>query len=107
MSVSKVIQSAWNGNERLTLVFWGYYVLGTSGISFLLGLVLVMPVLSDILILRTGVIFLGLTYFIWVVVSVWQCAFNVKNKIYGYIARIIVIFGSGSVFFRLVEWAAS
>lgn len=74
------IKKAWRGEQRLGVVFWGYYL----GFSFLfllvygvLGLLLdVFPDIAKIAIAAMSL--LMLIYFVWVVVSVWRCANNAK-----------------------------
>jgi len=89
-SKMKAIKEAWYGKERLSLVFWGYYVLGGLGIGVLLGTTLGLSAVYGVQYL--GIIFgiLIFPYFIWSTWSVWACAFNVHWKPLGYVARAIV-----------------
>jgi hypothetical protein len=103
MTAKSALKRAWLGEESLSLVFWGYYVLGAFGVSLLLGLVAVTGQIHNFPILRWISVALALIYFVWAVVSVWRCAFNIKNKIYGYIARIIVVLGAASMVSRIVS----
>ena len=34
---------------------------------------------------------INIIYTIWVLVSIWNCAYNVKNKIWGDLSRVIVV----------------
>ena len=90
--IENFLLSYWNGNEKLWKAFW------------LMGFVFqIILFYSLIFILYIG-LFFGLTwsikitifivsnlYTIWILVSIWNCAYNVKNKIWGDISRVIVV----------------
>jgi hypothetical protein len=37
------------------------------------------------------VLLLLAAYTVWIVVSVWRCAFNVENPLYGHMARALTV----------------
>ena len=90
--IENFLLSYWNGKEKLWKAFW------------LMGFVFqIILFYSLIFILYIG-LFFGLTwsikitifivsnlYTIWILVSIWNCAYNVKNRIWGDISRVIVV----------------
>lgn len=82
------IKRAWRGEEKLWKVFWLYNVLG--GLLLNVFVYVIASVAFGLLIV--GVIF-WLAYLVWVLVSIWRCAFNVNAKFWGYLARIYIIMG--------------
>ena len=105
------------GQTKLTLVFWGYCIAGTLIVGFLsFRAFRLFPshhrTLGNLV---TGVLFVA--YFLWAHVLLWKCAFNVKQRGWGYAARccavVVVIFyfvgvaanfgaGSGTIGIRKV-----
>ncbi len=90
------IKSAWKGNERLWKVFWIYFVFGTFVIWFMQKVALSIEsagalnnVLGRLLTILFGV--LTTTYFVWVITSLWMCAFNSGSRALGYLSRALVI----------------
>jgi hypothetical protein len=85
------ILRALRGQERLAVVFWGYCIVGT----LLVGVVMFWAFrLFSILHrtfgnLATGVLFVA--YFLWAYVSLWRCAFNAKQRAWGYAARCYAV----------------
>ncbi len=62
------------GSWLLALAFWALRAALGDGHTFLiLGALVMVP------------------YTAWILVSVWRCAFNVKNENYGHIARLLTI----------------
>ena len=41
--------------------------------------------------IKITVFLLSNIYTVWILVSIWNCAYNVKNKIWGNISRVIVV----------------
>ena len=80
------IMAAWNGKEKLWKVFWLYnFLLGTlllSAMDYLVGLGTVIEVITYLIVL---------VWAVWVLVSLWRCAFNAKWRIWGYLARALVV----------------
>lgn len=86
------LKRSWCGDEKLWKVFWIYgvlagailqsivLVLGTAGVVGGLGMIVGVPVIAIV----------G-AYAIWICVSMWQCAWNAKAKIWGYIVRVLTV----------------
>ena len=92
----------WNGEEKLKILFWIYYVIGSIGIAMVPGVFQSAGLLIGI---NYGAIFsliIVVPYFVWIMVSLWRCAFNVDKRIWGYIVRGIVVFTIVSYLFRLI-----
>ncbi len=97
------IKRSWRGEEKLSRVFWLYYVLGEF-ILFLFLFLIVFLISKVVTSVPPFLIFLiyvipGLGYFIWIFVSLWRCAFNSNWKGWGYFIRtwevtiVISLFG--------------
>ena len=77
----------WRGHGPLWKVYWLYGVLGSN----VLTAILLYLIWSG----NTGTIFFQLVlivlaaYTVWIVVSVWRCAFNVRREMYGHLARAL------------------
>ena len=87
---------AFYGDERLSKVFWFYYVLVGAAMTFalyridyLIELQEWQPIWS--LILRFLLSLAWLYYLVWVLVSLWRCAFNCQVKLWGYVVRGLVV----------------
>ncbi|MCG7899528.1 MAG: hypothetical protein JAY99_05665 [Candidatus Thiodiazotropha lotti] len=83
------IKSAWSGKEKLSLVFWGYYISGQLGLALLVGTLLIL-IPSETAQIIAAVLLL-LPYLIWASWSVWTCAYNVGQKYWGHAARAVVV----------------
>tara|TARA_B100001123_G_scaffold432524_1_gene555729 strand:- start:594 stop:965 length:372 start_codon:yes stop_codon:yes gene_type:complete len=90
--IENFLLSYWNGNEKLWKAFW------------LMGFVFQIIIFYSLIFILYIGLFFGLTwsikitifivsnlYTIWILVSIWNCAYNVKNKIWGDISRVIVV----------------
>ena len=90
--VESLLLSYWNGERKLWKAFWimgfvfqilfFYFLLFLSYIGFLFGLTWSIKV---------TVFLISNIYTIWILVSIWNCAYNVKNKIWGDLSRVIVV----------------
>lgn len=82
----------WNGKEKLWKAFW------------IMGFLFQFIFIFILILLNYLGLYIGLTwsikiiiflisnlYTIWIFVSIWNCAYNVKNKIWGDLARTIII----------------
>ncbi len=95
MALSNVV-SALRGEEPLSTVFWKYYVLG---IVLMLLLVVLIYFLEVFLVVLLPVVFspvaiascFYILYQVWVTISLWRCAFNVRNALWGYLCRAYVL----------------
>ncbi len=79
----------WRGQGPLWKVYWLYGVLGSNVLALLLLLVMERSALASgwlqLLLLVLAV------YTVWIVISVWRCAFNVENPLYGHMARALTV----------------
>jgi len=87
----KSIKKAWNGKERLTTVFWGYYFIGLLIFIITAGILVsfASSINSDIILYPLAPFLI--VYMVWVHWSLWSCAFNVNNRVWGYLVRTLVI----------------
>ena len=81
------IKASWNGNERLWKVFWIYNWL--FGAAFDLAWQVAEPRLPVAAQAVLGL--LALVWAVWVLVSLWRCAFNSSWRGWGYIVRGFVV----------------
>lgn len=106
----KFIKNCWNGEERLSVVFWIWGVLVNSILSFLIEIILwpfVFVPLANmqlgrsiesigylnilLMIVVISIAIVAIVYEIWVIVSIWRCSWNAKNKYWGWVARMVFI----------------
>ena len=90
--VESLLLSYWNGEQKLWKAFWimgfifqilfFYFLLFLSYFGFLFGLTWSIKV---------TILLISNIYTIWILVSIWNCAYNVKNKIWGDLSRVIVV----------------
>ena len=90
--VESLLLSYWNGERKLWKAFWimgfvfqilfFYFLLFLSYFGFLFGLTWSIKVI---------IFLISNIYTIWILVSIWNCAYNVKNKIWGDLSRVIVV----------------
>ena len=90
--VESLLLSYWNGERKLWEAFWimgfvfqilfFYFLSFLSYIGFLFGLTWSIKVI---------IFLISNIYTIWILVSIWNCAYNVKNKIWGDLSRVIVV----------------
>lgn len=83
------VASYWRGEGRLWLVFWIYGVLLSTIVTgvFLAQLASEDPIPG----LKQFLIVTFIPYTVWVIVSMWRCAFNVENELYSHMARVLTI----------------
>ena len=80
------IKAAWQGTAKLWKVFWLY--------NFLLGSALLYATDYSAklgAVVEVTIYLVVLVWIIWVAVALWRCAFNAKWRIWGYLARGVVI----------------
>ncbi len=83
--VAREIKACWSGKRQLVVVFWGYHFIGL----LIIGVLDRVPV--DGYPRIEGVYdWMAIAFCIWLVVSLWRCAFNVESKVWGYATRIYV-----------------
>ena len=83
------------GKEELRIVFWHYNVLGIMGASFIasamVGVAMLISATPNPNLVLVGFAFFA-PYWFWAIASLWQCAFNVQRRTWGYLARGYVIY---------------
>ena len=90
--IEDLLLSYWNGKQKLWKAFWlvgfvlQFVLIIFFGIFNLIGIALGLTWSLKIIIFLINII-----YTIWVLVSIWNCAYNVKNKIWGDLSRVIVV----------------
>ncbi len=87
--MESVVSHYWRGHGPLWKVYWLYGVFG----SFVLALILLFLMRSGAIasVWFQVVLLLLAAYTVWIVVSVWRCAFNVENPMYGHMARALTV----------------
>ena len=84
--------SYWDGEQKLWKAFWLLgFVFQILFFYFLLFLLYVGMLLKLTWSIKITVFLLSNIYTVWILVSIWNCAYNVKNKIWGNISRVIVV----------------
>ena len=84
--------SYWNGEQKLWKAFWILgFVFQILFFYFLLFLLYIGMLLKLTWSIKITIFLLSNIYTVWILVSIWNCAYNVKNKIWGDISRIIVV----------------
>lgn len=79
----------WRGHGRLWKAYWLYGVLGSNLLALILVLLMERSALGSAWFQM--VLLLLAAYTIWIVVSVWRCAFNVDKPTYGHMARALTV----------------
>ncbi|MGH6943204.1 MAG: hypothetical protein ACREH6_03145 [Geminicoccaceae bacterium] len=79
----------WRGQGPLWKVYWLYGVIGSNVLALILVLLMERGALGTV---WFQIVWLLLSaYTVWIVVSVWRCAFNVENPLYGHMARALTV----------------
>ncbi|HKJ95717.1 MAG TPA: hypothetical protein VKA32_08825 [Gammaproteobacteria bacterium] len=90
----------WHGDGPLWHVYWLYGVLGSVVLLALLAWISrytgVTPMAYTL-----GAVALAV-YTVWILVSVWRCAFNVRNRTWAHVARALTLFWALNVLFLTV-----
>ena len=84
--------SYWDGEQKLWKAFWLLgFIFQILFFYFLLFLLYVGMLLKLTWSIKITIFLLSNIYTVWILVSIWNCAYNVKNKIWGDISRVIVV----------------
>jgi len=86
---ANVARYYWRGEGPLWKVYWLYGVLGSNALALIL-LWLMQRGAMDSGWFQLVLLVLAV-YTVWIVVSVWRCAFNVQNPLYGHMARALTV----------------
>jgi hypothetical protein len=84
---------AWRGEAPLWKVFWGYGVAVSSGIA----VVYALAIYSGHLGLQQVLLLVSAAYSTWILVSVWRCANNTRERLFGLFARLLTVAWAGNV----------
>jgi hypothetical protein len=78
---------AWRGEEKLWKVFWGYGI----AISSILASVYAVAIYVDRIALQQVLLLTFMAYTAWILISVWRCASNTMEKLWGLLARFLTV----------------
>jgi hypothetical protein len=79
----------WRGKGPLWKAYWLYGVLGSNVLALTLFLLIERSALGSVWF--QIVLLLLAAYTVWIVVSVWRCAFNVEKLMYGHMAKALTV----------------
>lgn len=79
----------WRGHGPLWKAYWLYGVLGSNLLVLIMLLLMYQGALGSLWFQL--VLLLLAAYTVWIVVSVWRCAFNVEKPMYGHMARALTV----------------
>jgi hypothetical protein len=83
------IEQAWRGRLPLKRVFWLYGVLTSSAVTAVF--VALVRQGGPGLGLRQLLLAAFVPYTVWLLVSIWRCSDNVRNRYYGRMARAMTV----------------
>ena len=90
--VESFLLSYWNGKQKLWKAFWIMgFVFQILIFYFLLFLLYIGLHIGLTWSIKITTFLISNIYTIWILVSIWNCAYNVKNKIWGNLSRVIVV----------------
>ena len=78
---------SWHGEELLWKVFWVYGVVRSGIIAALYA----VAIYADYALLQQMLLLCFAAYTILILVSVWRCANNLKEKSWGLLARLLTV----------------
>jgi hypothetical protein len=78
---------AWRGEQPLWKVFWVYGVV-TSGVLITF---YVIAFYVDRIALRQALLLCFAPYTAWILVSVWRCAINTRDRLWSLFARLLTV----------------
>ena len=90
--IEDFLLSYWKGKQKLWKAFWVMgFVFQILIFYFLLFLLYVGQFIGLTWSIKITVFLISNIYTIWILVSIWNCAYNVKKKIWGDLSRVIVV----------------
>ena len=90
--IENFLLSYWNGEQKLWKAFWLMgFVFQILFLYFLLVLLYFGVLIGLTWSIKVTIFLLSNIYQVWILVSIWNCAYNVKNKAWGHLSRGIVI----------------
>jgi hypothetical protein len=84
-----VVSYYWRGRGPLWKAYWLYGVFGSVVLALVLLFLMQRGAIDSVWFQL--VLLLLAAYTVWIVVSVWRCAFNVENPMYGHMARALTV----------------
>ena len=91
-NIEDFLLSYWKGEKKLWKAFWVMgFVFQILIFYFLLFLLYVGQFIGLTWSIKITVFLISNIYTIWILVSIWNCAYNVKKKIWGDLSRVIVV----------------
>ena len=90
--IEDFLLSYWKGKQKLWKAFWVMgFVFQIFFFYFLLSLLYIGQLIGLTWSIKITVFLISNIYTIWILVSIWNCAYNVKKKIWGDLSRVIVV----------------
>ena len=90
--IENFLLSYWNGEQKLWKAFWLMgFVFQILFLYFLLVLLYFGVLIGLTWSIKVTIFLLSNIYQIWILVSIWNCAYNVRNITWGHLSRSIVI----------------
>ena len=90
--IENFLLSYWNGEQKLWKAFWLMgFVFQILFLYFLLVLLYFGVLIGLTWSIKVTIFLLSNIYQIWILVSIWNCAYNVRNKTWCHLSRSIVI----------------
>ena len=90
--IETFLLSYWDGEQKLWKAFWLLgFIFQILFFYFLLFLLYVGMLLKLTWSIKITIFLLSNIYTVWILVSIWNCAYNVRNKTWGHLSRSIVI----------------
>ena len=90
--IEDFLLSYWKGEKKLWKAFWVMgFVFQILIFYFLLFLLYIGQLIGLTWSIKITVFLISNIYTIWILVSIWNCAYNVKKKIWGDLSRVIVV----------------
>jgi hypothetical protein len=84
-----IVTYYWRGHGPLWKVYWLYGVLGSNLLVLIMLLLMNQGAIGSLWFQL--VLVLLAAYTVWIVVSVWRCAFNAENPLYSHMARALTV----------------
>jgi hypothetical protein len=89
---------SWHGEEPLWKVFWIYGVVRSGIIAAFYA----VAIYAGYVLLQQILLLCFAAYTIWILVSVWRCANNIKERSWGLLARLLTVAWAGNTTMVLI-----
>ena len=90
--IEDFLLSYWKGEKKLWKAFWIMgFVFQILIFYFLLFLLYIGQLIGLTWSIKITIFLISNIYTIWILVSIWNCAYNVKKKIWGDLSRVLVV----------------